>query len=93
MCDAPVLWWQELHPGDLKSAVEHDINELLAPIRKTFDTPEMKKLINLAYPVAGNKHGKSGINDIILCYYYYSPQVQWQRNVLPLPLSGYVFQL
>ena len=40
----------QLHPGDLKLAVEGYINQLLAPIRKAFDTPELKKLTNSAYP-------------------------------------------
>ena len=42
---------QDLHPGDLKSAVEKYLNELLEPIRQDFSTPEMKKLTSSAYPV------------------------------------------
>merc|ERR1712088_219541 len=41
---------EEIHPGDLKAAVERYMNELLDPVRKKFETPEMKKLINGAYP-------------------------------------------
>jgi tyrosyl-tRNA synthetase len=41
---------QELHPGDLKLGVENYINKLLDPIRKAFQTPELKKLTESAYP-------------------------------------------
>lgn len=41
---------EELHPGDLKGAVENYINRLLAPIRKSFDTPYHKELTEKAYP-------------------------------------------
>ena len=41
---------QELHPGDLKASVEKYLNGLLEPVRKTFETPELKKLVNSAYP-------------------------------------------
>lgn len=43
---------QELHPGDLKGAVEVYLNALLEPIREEFNSPEMKKLSSTAYPVA-----------------------------------------
>uniref|UniRef100_A0A1B0C8P7 Putative tyrosine--trna ligase cytoplasmic n=1 Tax=Lutzomyia longipalpis TaxID=7200 RepID=A0A1B0C8P7_LUTLO len=33
---------EEVHPGDLKEAVERYINRLLDPIRKTFESPELK---------------------------------------------------
>lgn len=49
---------QEVHPADLKSAVEAYINKLLEPIRKKFDQPELKKLTEKAYPVL-NKSSKS----------------------------------
>ncbi|KAI9470879.1 MAG: tyrosyl-tRNA synthetase [Benjaminiella poitrasii] len=39
-----------VHPGDLKAGVIAVINELLDPIRKAFEDPEMKKLAELAYP-------------------------------------------
>lgn len=39
-----------LHPGDLKAGVIAAINELLDPIRKVFEDPEMMKLSELAYP-------------------------------------------
>ncbi|XP_057652849.1 tyrosine--tRNA ligase, cytoplasmic isoform X2 [Diorhabda carinulata] len=48
-----------VHPGDLKAAVEIYINRLLDPIRKTFDSPELKKLTEKAYPVQ-NKKGTTG---------------------------------
>jgi len=52
---------EEIHPGDLKSAVERYMNDLLEPVRKKFETPEMKKLINGAYPPPSKvKPGKGG---------------------------------
>lgn len=44
-----------VHPGDLKAAVEIYINRLLDPIRKTFDSPELKKLTEKAYPAPSKK--------------------------------------
>ncbi|XP_053680153.1 tyrosine--tRNA ligase, cytoplasmic isoform X2 [Anopheles nili] len=41
---------QELHPGDLKAAVEVCINRLLDPIRKAFDTEAHRELTERAYP-------------------------------------------
>ncbi|XP_076390386.1 tyrosyl-tRNA synthetase [Megachile rotundata] len=41
---------EEIHPGDLKSAVEAYINVLLDPIRKEFEDPKLKTLANKAYP-------------------------------------------
>ncbi|KAK7108880.1 tyrosine--tRNA ligase, cytoplasmic-like [Littorina saxatilis] len=46
---------EELHPADLKSAVEGYLNCLLAPIRAEFETPDMKKLVAKAYPVVKKK--------------------------------------
>jgi len=43
---------KKLHPADLKVAVEFYINRLLDPIRKIFDTPELKQLVSKAYPIA-----------------------------------------
>merc|ERR1711935_309338 len=37
---------EEIHPGDLKSAVEKYLNGLLEPIRKIFEDPKLKKLAN-----------------------------------------------
>jgi len=39
-----------LHPGDLKLGVENFINRLLDPIRKKFESKELKKLAAEAYP-------------------------------------------
>ncbi|XP_049891436.1 tyrosine--tRNA ligase, cytoplasmic [Epinephelus moara] len=39
-----------IHPGDLKASVEVVLNQLLEPIRKKFETPELRKLTNNAYP-------------------------------------------
>lgn len=55
-----------LHPGDLKAAVEKYLNRLLDPIRETFKDPKLKKLTESAYPVL-NKKGKivsTDTNDI-----------------------------
>ncbi|KAG1099531.1 hypothetical protein G6F42_017811 [Rhizopus arrhizus] len=41
-----------VHPGDLKAGVIAAINELLDPVRKAFEDPELQKLCELAYPVA-----------------------------------------
>ena len=41
---------EDVHPGDLKGAVEMYLNQILDPIRKIFDTPELKKLTAAAYP-------------------------------------------
>lgn len=50
---------EKLHPGDLKGAVENYINKLLDPIRKTFETPELKKLTEQAYPPPGKANKKA----------------------------------
>ncbi|KAM4550654.1 tyrosine--tRNA ligase, cytoplasmic isoform 1-T2 [Fundulus diaphanus] len=39
-----------IHPGDLKASVEVALNQLLDPIRKKFQSPELRKLTNSAYP-------------------------------------------
>lgn len=41
---------KKLHPGDLKNAVTDFLNELLTPIREKFQSAEMKKLTDQAYP-------------------------------------------
>jgi len=41
---------EEIHPGDLKGAVEKYLNRLLDPVRKIFESPELKKLSQEAYP-------------------------------------------
>ncbi|XP_065713161.1 tyrosine--tRNA ligase, cytoplasmic [Patagioenas fasciata] len=43
---------QVVHPGDLKNSVEVALNKLLDPIREKFNSPELKKLTNAAYPNA-----------------------------------------
>lgn len=50
---------QQVHPGDLKSSVETDLNRLLDPVRKKFDTPELKKLTREAYPELAKQKGTS----------------------------------
>lgn len=53
-----------IHPGDLKASVEVALNQLLDPIRKKFESPELRKLTNSAYPdpsktKAGGKGAKT----------------------------------
>ncbi|CAB1442957.1 unnamed protein product [Pleuronectes platessa] len=54
-----------IHPGDLKASVEVSLNQLLDPIRKKFESPELRKLTNTAYPnpsktKSGGKGAKAG---------------------------------
>lgn len=51
----------EVHPGDLKSAVEKYLNCILEPIRKDFDAPELKTLTNKAYPPPGKPKDGSDV--------------------------------
>ncbi|XP_077868575.1 tyrosine--tRNA ligase, cytoplasmic-like [Saccoglossus kowalevskii] len=52
---------EEVHPGDLKLAVEGYLDKLLDPIRKKFESKELKKLVSQAYPsLPKAKGGKSG---------------------------------
>ncbi|ROK35759.1 Tyrosine--tRNA ligase, cytoplasmic [Anabarilius grahami] len=52
---------EEIHPGDLKASVELALNKLLDPIRKKFETPELRKLTTSAYPdPSKNKGGAKG---------------------------------
>ncbi|XP_071442443.1 tyrosine--tRNA ligase, cytoplasmic [Hetaerina americana] len=53
---------EELHPADLKGSVEIQLNKLLDPIRKIFESPQLKKLVNDAYPPPGKQ--KSVIDEI-----------------------------
>ncbi len=39
-----------LHPGDLKSGIEKQLNALLQPIRDAFATPELTAITAAAYP-------------------------------------------
>lgn len=41
---------QDLHPADLKAAVEKYLNALLDPIRKVFQEPKLAALAEAAYP-------------------------------------------
>ncbi|KAM4550656.1 tyrosine--tRNA ligase, cytoplasmic isoform 2-T3 [Fundulus diaphanus] len=47
-----------IHPGDLKASVEVALNQLLDPIRKKFQSPELRKLTNSAYPDPSKTTGK-----------------------------------
>lgn len=51
---------KELHPLDLKNAVGKSLNQLLDPIRKKFETAELQKLKQLAYPAVKTKKAKGG---------------------------------
>ncbi len=48
--DPCYAYLQQIHPGDLKASVEVALTKLLDPIRKKFETPELKKLTASAYP-------------------------------------------
>lgn len=41
---------QLVHPGDLKASMEVALNKLMDPIRKKFESPELRQLTNTAYP-------------------------------------------
>jgi len=41
---------KEIHPGDLKMSAANDLNALLEPIRKEFESPERQELLKNAYP-------------------------------------------
>ncbi|KAG2218868.1 hypothetical protein INT45_003935, partial [Circinella minor] len=49
---------KKLHPGDFKGGVIQALNELLDPIRKVFEDPEVMKLNTLAYPPPAPKEKK-----------------------------------
>uniref|UniRef100_A0A4W6FRV0 Tyrosine--tRNA ligase n=1 Tax=Lates calcarifer TaxID=8187 RepID=A0A4W6FRV0_LATCA len=49
-----------IHPGDLKASVEVVLNQLLEPIRKKFELPELRKLTNSAYPDPSKTRGGGG---------------------------------
>lgn len=40
---------EKLHPADLKASVEIYINKLLEPIRKVFESPELKYVIYIIF--------------------------------------------
>ncbi|KAM3857924.1 tyrosine--tRNA ligase, cytoplasmic isoform 2-T2 [Diretmus argenteus] len=49
-----------VHPGDLKASVEVALNKLLDPIRRKFESPELRKLTNSAYPDPSKTRGGGG---------------------------------
>jgi len=53
---------KQVHPGDLKESAVQALNTLLAPIRKHFDTPEMKELVKCAYPATASASSASATN-------------------------------
>lgn len=60
---------EEVHPGDLKAAVEKCLNALMEPVRQEFETPEMKKLVAKAYPpppkIKNQKGGANAAEEVI----------------------------
>ncbi|XP_053718744.1 tyrosine--tRNA ligase, cytoplasmic isoform X2 [Synchiropus splendidus] len=53
-----------IHPGDLKASVEVALNQLLEPIRKKFESPELRKLTNCAYPDPSKTKGAGKGNKV-----------------------------
>ncbi|XP_045471491.1 tyrosine--tRNA ligase, cytoplasmic isoform X1 [Harmonia axyridis] len=53
---------EEVHPGDLKNAMEIYLNRLLDPIRKAFEDKKLKELAAKAYPVPGKQKGSNQQN-------------------------------
>lgn len=51
---------EEVHPGDLKTAVAYYLNRLMEPVRKTFESEELRKLTAAAYPPPGKTKGPKG---------------------------------
>ncbi|XP_037119369.1 tyrosine--tRNA ligase, cytoplasmic [Syngnathus acus] len=51
---------ERIHPGDLKVSVEAALNQLLEPIRKKFQTAELRKLTAAAYPSTKTKGAGKG---------------------------------
>lgn len=68
-----------MHPADLKAAVEVQINRLLAPIIKEFETPDLKKLAEKAYPQPGKQSIVVYNSDLVLSmddlFFFYIEQV------------------
>ncbi|XP_037085830.1 tyrosine--tRNA ligase, cytoplasmic-like [Pollicipes pollicipes] len=54
---------QQIHPGDLKATVERHLNRLMEPIRQEFESPELKKLVQRAYPPPGKKPAAAAEQD------------------------------
>ncbi len=54
-----------LHPGDLKTAVEMKLNDLLDPIRKIFEAPELVKLVKDAYPSPAKVSKSAPVDDVV----------------------------
>jgi len=52
----------DVHPGDLKSAVEKYLNRLMDPVRKIFESAELKKLTERAYPAPPKVKAAKGGN-------------------------------
>lgn len=66
---------QDIHPGDLKTAVEIYINRLLDPIRKEFEAdPKLKSLANKAYPPAKKQSN-------LACYVYLIKKLFLSRKI------------
>lgn len=50
---------EEIHPGDLKLAVEESINKLLAPVQEIFKDPKLQELSKKAYPPPSKTKGNA----------------------------------
>lgn len=69
---------QDIHPGDLKNAVEIYINKFLDPIRKEFETnSKLKTLANKAYPPSKKQSN-------LVCYVYFVKKLFLSRNAREL---------
>ncbi|XP_017772453.1 PREDICTED: tyrosine--tRNA ligase, cytoplasmic [Nicrophorus vespilloides] len=56
---------EEIHPGDLKTAVENYINRLLEPVRKVFEEPSLKALAAKAYPAPGKQKAAAIVDEVV----------------------------
>lgn len=68
---------EEVHPGDLKSAMEIYLNRLLDPIRKTFEDKKLKELTSKAYPAPAKQSRTYSIQfiqyiEVLLSFYKFS---------------------
>ena len=55
-----------MHPGDLKSSLQIALDRLLEPIRKKFESKELKELTAKAYPKAPKSSKKNSVDGCIM---------------------------
>jgi tyrosyl-tRNA synthetase len=53
---------EAIHPGDLKAAVEVYLNRLMEPVRKIFESKDLKALTERAYPAPAKEKAAKGGN-------------------------------